>query len=99
MSVIASVISIIGPDKLREITSEITANFIVGINLQKITDIALILVFLYSLSLIIGYIQGYIMATITNKTSKRLRSGISQKINKLPLKYFVIISAFSFGAE
>ena len=88
MSVIASVISIIGPDKLREITNEITANFIVGINLQKITDIALILVFLYSLSLIIGYIQGYIMATITNKTSKRLRSGISQKINKLPLKYF-----------
>ena len=88
MSVISSVISIIGPDKLREITNEITASFMTGIDLSKITNIALILVFLYSFSLIIGYIQGFIMATITNKTSKRLRTGISEKINKLPLKYF-----------
>ena len=57
-------------------------------NMDNIKHIALILIILYSLSTIFSYIQSYSMTTISNKFAKRLRSTISTKINKLPLKYF-----------
>ena len=88
LSVLASVFSIIGPDKLKEITNVITEGLTTSIDLNKIRNISLVLVLLYVLSFIFNYIQGFIMATVTNRFSKDLRSKISIKINKLPLSYF-----------
>ena len=88
LSVLASVFSIIGPDKLKEITNAITEGLKTSIDLNKIRNISLILVILYVLSFIFNYTQGFIMATVTNRFSKDLRSKISIKINKLPLSYF-----------
>ena len=58
------------------------------IDMSKVKTISLILACLYIFSLLFGYIQGYLMATISNNFAKRLRTNISNKINKLPLKYF-----------
>ena len=88
LSVLASVFSIIGPDKLKEITNVITEGLTTSIDLNKIRNISFILVILYVLSFIFNYTQGFIMATVTNRFSKDLRSKISIKINKLPLSYF-----------
>lgn len=57
-------------------------------NIDNIKAIALILIILYGLSAIFSYIQGYSMTTIANKFAKKLRSDISNKINRLPLKFF-----------
>lgn len=84
----SSICSIIGPDYLSEITNEITKGLMTKINLENIKKIAYFLIALYSVSAILGYAQGFIMTTITNKFSKKLRAEISTKINHLPLRYF-----------
>ena len=88
LAFLSSILSIIGPDKLKDMTNEITIGLMGKINLDKVKSIALLLVILYSLSFIFNYFQGFIMSTVTQKFSKKLRSEISVKINKLPLKYF-----------
>jgi len=85
---ISSIGSIIGPNFLKDITNEITKGLMGEMNLSKIKSIALFLVIIYALSLIFGYIQGFIMVTVTNKFTKKMRKDISEKINKLPLRYF-----------
>jgi ATP-binding cassette subfamily B protein len=92
-------LSIIGPDKLSEITNQIMAGLQASfipkgmaghgdINLQKITSIGLLLIAFYTGSAILNYAQGFIMATVTQRASKQLRQDIATKINKLPLRYF-----------
>lgn len=94
---IGTVLQIIGPDKLKDITNEITkglpavingAPFLGSIDMNAITNIAWILVFFYAGSALLSFVQSFIMATITQKISKNMRTDISQKINRLPLKYF-----------
>ena len=59
-----------------------------SIDLDQIVRICIVLVVLYTSGSLLIFVQGWIMATITQKVSKRLRRDISQKINKLPLSYF-----------
>lgn len=87
-AIASSICSIIGPDYLSEITNEITKGLMTKINLENIKNIGCFLIALYSASAILGYAQGFIMTTITNKFSKKLRAEISTKINHLPLRYF-----------
>lgn len=87
-SVIGTILSLIGPDKLSEMTDIITDGIMTNIDLEKITSIGLTLVAIYVLSAILTFSQGYIMATVTQKVSKGLRSDISKKINKLPMSYY-----------
>lgn len=87
-SVIGTILSLIGPDKLSEMTDIITDGIMTNIDLEKITAIGLTLVAIYVLSVILTFSQGYIMATVTQKVSKGLRSDISKKINKLPMSYY-----------
>ena len=88
LALISSIFSIIGPDKLKDMTDTITKGLMTGIDLDKVKSIGLFLVTIYLLSTVFGYIQGFIMATVTNRCSKNLRTEIGVKINKLPLKYF-----------
>ena len=57
-------------------------------DLEKIKQVALLLAILYIVSSIFSYLEQIIMAYVTNNYSKNLRKQISDKINKLPLKYF-----------
>ena len=84
----AAVISLIGPRKLSEITDLITAGLTGQLDIAAIEKIEFLLVTLYVISYIANYVQGFIMATITQRVSKKLRRDISEKINRLPLRYF-----------
>ena len=84
----SSICSIIGPNYLSDITDEITKGLMGTIDLDKIKGIALFLVIVYVLSFIFGYVQAFIMVTVTNRFTKKMRKDISEKINKLPLRYF-----------
>ena len=88
LAMISSICSIIGPDKLKDITNTITEGLVLGIDMNRVKDISIFLIIIYLISAIFGYIEHYIMAVVTNKFSKQLRKEISIKINNLPLKYF-----------
>ena len=88
LAFICSVISIIGPDKLKDMTDTITEGIITGIDLQKIKSIGTFLIVIYVAGAVFGYIEGFIMSTVTNRCAKNLRTEIGEKINRLPLKYF-----------
>lgn len=89
-----AVFSLIGPDKLSDITDLITEGLGGSVDLDAIVNICILLAVLYGLSWICGYVQSFIMAMVTQRVSKSLRTDISQKINRLPLKYF---DSNSFG--
>ncbi|MGE7926572.1 ABC transporter ATP-binding protein [Lysinibacillus xylanilyticus] len=88
LAVAGTIFTIIGPNKLSEITDLIMEGMTGEIDITAIGKIGLLLAILYGLSFIFNYIQAFIMATITQRVSKRLRSDISNKIDRLPLKYF-----------
>lgn len=58
------------------------------INFDKLFHFAIILLILYILSSVFSYIQGWIMTNISQKVTYKLRKDISEKINRMPLKYF-----------
>ena len=58
------------------------------INMKKIKDLAILMIIIYILSALFSYIQNYAMTTVSNNFARGLRSEISSKINRLPLKYF-----------
>jgi len=96
IAAIGTVLTVIGPNQIGNMTNEIqkviavlmTTGQTIGVDLEAVSKIAVLLIVLYSSSAVLNFIQGYIMATITQKISKNMRTDISKKINKLPLKYF-----------
>lgn len=88
LAAFSSVCSIVGPNKLKDLTNIIAEGLIQGINFQKVKNISLFLLILYLISGLFNYCQSFIMATVSNKFAKNLRTKISFKINQLPLKYF-----------
>lgn len=97
IAAIGTTLQIIGPDKLKEMTNEIIKGLpalidgkpVLGsIDIDAVAKIAWVLVFFYAISAILSFTQGIIMATVTQKVSKSMRTDIAQKINRLPLKYF-----------
>ena len=65
-----------------------------GIDMNGIFKVAVFLLGLYLISALCSFSQHFIMATVTQKLSKRMRKDIDGKINRLPLKYF---SEHSYG--
>lgn len=87
-AIIGSIATIIGPDKVSELTDVITQGIFFGIDMGKFSSIAVFLISIYVLGSVFSYAQQYIMAIVTQKASHRLRKEINIKINKLPLSFF-----------
>ena len=87
-AIIGTIFNLIGPDKISDITDLITEGLTGSIDLDAIISIATLLIVLYGTGAILSYIQGFIMTTVTQRLTNRMRSDISVKINKLPLRYF-----------
>ena len=85
---VSSIITVYGPDKLKEITNLITEGMRSQIDLKSISNIALFLVILYAAGALLNYVQSFIISSVIQHFSKRLRTAIAEKINKLPLRYF-----------
>lgn len=96
-----TVCQIVGPDKLKDMTNEITKGLpaivhgkpvLRSIDFDAVNRIAWLLVALYVGYAVLCYVQSWIMANVTQRTAQQLREAISVKINKLPLKYFDKVS-------
>ncbi len=85
---IGSILSLIGPNQLSKITNLITAGFMKGIDIAAVTKIGVTLVVIYALSTLLSFSQGFIMATVTQIITKRMRADVSHKINRLPISYY-----------
>ena len=94
---VGTLCQILGPDKLKDLTNQISAGLpqmlkgvpVLGaIDLQAVGGIAWGLVFLYASALLLNFSQSFTMATVTQKISKRMRTDIAEKMNRLPLSYF-----------
>ena len=90
----STIFSIIGPKILGKATTKLSEGIIAkvmhtgGIDFDGILKIILILVVLYITSAIFSYIQGYIMTGVSQEISYNMRKELSEKMNRLPLKYF-----------
>lgn len=87
-SAAGTVLNVIGPDKMKKITTLIAEGAMAGIDKEAVFKIAITLVIMYGAGAVLNLLQGVIMADVTQKTSKSLRTDISRKINRLPLSYF-----------
>lgn len=94
-AIFSSIFSIAGPKILGKATTKLFEGLIayaMGTNLltdfDYIRNCILILVVLYIVSAVFSYMQGYIMSGVSMKITYRFRKDISEKINRMPLKYF-----------
>ncbi len=94
VAIFSTIFSIAGPKILGNATQELYTGLIAkisgtgGINFNSIAKILLFLLGLYILSAIFSYIEAWVMSGISQKTTYHLRKEISEKIKKLPMRYF-----------
>ena len=88
LSFISSVLAVVGPDVIKDLTAVIEAGILTGIDMNAVKRVAIILIIIYGISAVFQYFQSLVMANMTQKMSKKIRKDISEKINIMPLKYF-----------
>lgn len=91
-AMIGTIVALIGPDVLSQITDIIAAGLRTTIDTEKVTRLSVIMMVLYGISWILNFSQQFIMATVTQKLSKKLRTDIIEKTNRLPFSYFDKVS-------
>ncbi len=90
----STVFSVIGPKILGKATTELASGLFKKIegtgtvNMDAIANILLIVVAIYLVSAVFMFIQGWLMTGVSQKICYRMRREISEKINRMPLKYF-----------
>lgn len=93
-AVVGTVFNVVGPKVLGKATTTLSDGLMAkiagtgGIDLTKISRILLFVLALYVVSALFTFIQHYIMSTISQKICYRMRKEISEKINRMPMKYF-----------
>ncbi|MBE5959751.1 MAG: ABC transporter ATP-binding protein [Lachnospiraceae bacterium] len=93
-AVASTVFSVVGPKILGKattvlvegITAKVSGNG--SVDFERVGRILLIVLGIYLASAIFSFVQGYIMSTITQKICYRMRKEISEKIDRMPMKYF-----------
>ena len=88
LAILGSIMSIIAPNKLSNLTDEISKGLMGTMDMVAVKKLALTLASLYIASALFTFIQSIAMTDVANKFAKSLRSRISHKINKLPLRYY-----------
>ena len=85
-AICAAVLNVLGPRFLNDMMTMLFST--TGYQFSEVTRIGIIIVIMYVVAGILGYFQGFLMSKVSVGISKKLRSEISVKINKLPLQYF-----------
>ncbi len=94
VAILSTIFSIAGPKILGNATQELYTGLIAkvtntgGINFEAIAKILLFLLGLYIFSALFSYVEAWVMSGVSKKTTYRLRKEISEKIKKLPMRYF-----------
>ncbi len=88
---VSAVLAVTGPDYISQLTEIITDGISfsgVNIDLDAVKHVAFILIAIYASSMALSYIQSFIMNYVACNVGRKMRTDISQKINRIPLKYF-----------
>lgn len=88
LAALSAVMTIIGPDKIGKIATLMSDGLGGSIDLEAIAKIGIFLAVIYVLSAVFSFVQHYTMAVVTLKMSYRMRGELSDKINRVPQKYF-----------
>ena len=88
LAILGSIMSIIAPNKLSDLTDKISEGLFGTMDMDGVKKLAITLASLYIASALFTFIQSIAMTDVANKFAKSLRSRISHKINKLPLRYY-----------
>ncbi|HHT21043.1 MAG TPA: ABC transporter ATP-binding protein [Tissierellia bacterium] len=94
IAILAAAFRIAGPNQLKIMADEIALGLpgAGGIDFPSIRRVALILALLYGAGGVLSFLENFIMATVSARISQRMRSGVVDKLNKLPFKYFDQVS-------
>lgn len=85
----ATLLSIFAPQILSDLVNVITASFGgTPVNMTELERFAVILIVFYVCNALCTFTSGFIMTTVSQKMCRSLRTQISEKINKVPLRYF-----------
>lgn len=90
----STIFNVIGPKILSKATTELFSGLMAkisgtgAINFEKIGRILLTVLVIYAVSALCGFIQHWIMSGVTQKIAYRMRKEISEKIGRMPMKYF-----------
>lgn len=88
MAALGAVLTLVGPNKIGEMTDLMKNGLFGDIDLSGIARIGITMIVIYAASAVFTFVQHYIMATVTLKTSKKMRGDLSEKINRVPQSYF-----------
>ncbi|MBD7968267.1 ABC transporter ATP-binding protein [Paenibacillus gallinarum] len=88
LAIISTAFTVYGPDLLSQLTDTIQKGLFTSIDLEAVQKIGLLLCVFYGLSFLFSYVQGFIMATVTQRITKKMRSDLAVKMNRLSLKYY-----------
>lgn len=87
-SIMSTVLTLVAPDKMAELTNTISDGLETGIDMELIIRAILIILAIYVGASLVSCASSYIMITVMQKLAWSMRTSISHKINKLPLKFF-----------
>jgi ATP-binding cassette subfamily B protein len=87
-SICGTILTLMGPDKLSDMTDCMKDGLLTGIDMDRIFEIGIQLVVMYLAGYVLTATQGWTMATVTQRVTKKMRSDISHKINRLPMSYY-----------
>jgi ATP-binding cassette subfamily B protein len=93
-AVASTIFTVVGPKILSRATTELFSGLtakIAGtgsVNFQKVGQILLTVLLIYGISAVCGFVQHWIMSGVTQKVAFRMRKEISEKIGRMPMKYF-----------
>ncbi|WP_400228002.1 ABC transporter ATP-binding protein [Methanomethylophilus alvi] len=88
LSFMSTILTLIGPGKLTEITDKISEGLSGAMDIDGIAGLVIVLVAIYTAGLVLSVIENYMVATLSQRTAGRLREDLSSKINRIPLSYF-----------
>lgn len=89
LSFLGAALTIIGPDVISDMTDSIRDSLYGGsVDMDRVVHLGIILVMIYAMGWASAFISGYLIAGISQKTAGRMRTDISEKMNRLPLRYF-----------
>ena len=88
LAALGAVLTIIGPDKIGEMTDIMKEGLTGTMDMAAIGKIGITLLIIYLASALFTFVMHYIMASVTLDTSRRMRGDLGRKINRVPMSYF-----------
>ena len=92
LSLAGTALTLIAPDKMADLTNTIGDGLATGIDMSAIIKAIIIVLTIYVCASLVTCASNYVMITVMQKLAWNMRSSISEKINRMPLKYFDKVS-------